>query len=160
MAIQLLIKRPSVYRRPFFISIYSFTSVNISISTSSPTSTPPVNYFNIFSLYYTLYKVKHKWYHLSMTKDIHTTCPIAKTAKLMSDTWTMLIIRDLLKGEMRFSELENSLSGISSRTLTLKLKKLEQAGIVGKSQLHYKLTSSGKKLNKVIVAMESWGKSM
>lgn len=95
-----------------------------------------------------------------MTKDIHTDCPIAKTAKLMSDTWTMLIIRDLLKGDMRFGEIENSLSGISSRTLTLKLKKLELENIIIKSDLHYRLTPSGKKLNKVIVAMESWGKSL
>ena len=95
-----------------------------------------------------------------MTKDIHTDCPVAKTAKLMSDTWTMLIIRDLLKGGMRFGEIEDSLSGISSRTLTLKLKKLEQEGIVVKSQLYYKLTPLGKKLNKVIIAMESWGKSL
>lgn len=90
---------------------------------------------------------------------MQTTCAIAKTAALLSDTWTMLIIRDLLKSPLRFGELETSLDTISSRTLTLKLKKLEQDGIVTKSNLHYTLTPRGKKLKKVIAAMEVWGKS-
>lgn len=95
-----------------------------------------------------------------MTKNIHTNCPVAKTALLLSDAWTMLVIRDLLKGQMRFSELEDSLSGVSSRTLTLKLKKLEEEGVITKNGLHYILTSKGKKLKKVIDAMESWGKTL
>lgn len=95
-----------------------------------------------------------------MVKTFHTNCPIAKTAQLLSDTWTMLIIRDLLKGGLRFSEIEESLEGISSRTLTLKLKKLEEESIVAKSGLLYILTPKGKKLNKIIEAMESWGKKI
>ena len=88
-----------------------------------------------------------------------TTCPVAKTAALLSDTWTMLIIRDLLKKRMRFGELERSLSGISSRTLTLKLKRLEEEGVTNKSETGYALTPQGKKLKKVINAMEAWGKN-
>jgi DNA-binding HxlR family transcriptional regulator len=93
-----------------------------------------------------------------MKKTTDTDCPIAKTATLLSDTWTMLIIRDLLKGKMRFSELEKTLAGISSRTLTLKLKCLESADVVTKSDIYYILTPQGKKLKNVITAMESWGK--
>ena len=93
-----------------------------------------------------------------MSKDKHTNCPIAKTALLLSDTWTMLIIRDLLNGKMRFSELENSLNGISSRTLVVKLKRLEEEGVIGKMDIYYSLTKNGKKLKKVMDAMESWGK--
>jgi len=95
-----------------------------------------------------------------MTKNVHTDCPVAKTAQLLSDTWTMLIIRDLLKSSLRFSELEDSLGSISSRTLTLKLKRLEEESIVIKSNLHYALTPKGKKLKKIIEAMESWGKTI
>ena len=91
---------------------------------------------------------------------MHTNCPIAKTALLLSDTWTMLIIRDLLSNKMRFSELENSLDGISSRTLALKLKRLEEEKIIGKIDFHYFLTKNGKKLKKVMNAMESWGKTL
>lgn len=94
-----------------------------------------------------------------MKPSTHTSCAVSKTATLLSDTWTMLIIRDLLKSPMRFCELERSLVGISTRTLTLKLKRLEKEKIIHKKdELHYGLTPNGKKLKKVIDAMESWGK--
>ena len=94
-----------------------------------------------------------------MKPSTHTSCAVSKTATLLSDTWTMLIIRDLLKSPMRFCELERSLAGISTRTLTLKLKRLEAEKIIHKKdELHYALTPNGKKLKKVIDAMESWGK--
>jgi len=93
-----------------------------------------------------------------MNKKIHQNCPIAKTALLLSDAWTMLIIRDLLHQNMRFCEVESSLEGISSRTLSLKLKRLEEEGIISRLGIYYKLTPKGKKLNKVIKAMEVWGR--
>jgi DNA-binding HxlR family transcriptional regulator len=93
-----------------------------------------------------------------MKGNSHTNCSVAKTATLLSDTWTMLIIRDLLKQKMRFCEIETSLTGISTRTLTLKLKRLEEEGILGKVDLYYVLTSRGKQLKKIINAMELWGK--
>lgn len=95
-----------------------------------------------------------------MSKDLNMKCPVAKTAQLLSDTWTMLIIRDLLKSQMRFLEIEKSLGGISSRTLANKLKRLEEEKIVIKKDLHYSLTSQGKKLQKIIQAMETWGKTL
>ena len=94
-----------------------------------------------------------------MNKSHHTDCPIARVAVLLSDPWTMLIVRDLLKGKMRFSDLERSLSGISSRTLTNKIKHLEGEDIVCKKELHYSLTKKGLKLNKVINAMSEYGKN-
>lgn len=95
-----------------------------------------------------------------MNKKMHTNCPTTKAAMLLSDTWTMLIISYLLKNKMRFCELENSLEGISTRTLALKLKRLEEEDIVSKSDLYYILTKQGKKLKKVLNAMESWGKGI
>jgi DNA-binding HxlR family transcriptional regulator len=86
------------------------------------------------------------------------TCPIAVVATLLSDTWTMLIIRDLLKSKMRFSELERSLVGISSRTLTAKLKNLEEAQVIEKDDTHYTITKQGSQLGKVIDAMAAYGK--
>jgi DNA-binding HxlR family transcriptional regulator len=95
-----------------------------------------------------------------MKSSTHTNCAVSKTATLLSDPWTMLIIRDLLKTKMRFCELERSLEGISTRTLTLKLKRLESESIVTKiDDVHYALTTTGKKLKKVINAMESWGEN-
>ena len=87
-------------------------------------------------------------------------CPIAKVADLLSDSWTMLIIRDLLTSPARFCELERSLSGVSSRTLTLKLKKLVSEQIISKDDVthYYSITKQGKNLGKVIDAMHSYGK--
>ena len=96
-------------------------------------------------------------------KSSHTStalCPVAKVANLLSDSWTMLIIRDLLNSPARFCELERSLSGVSSRTLTLKLKKLADEGIVLKDDAthYYSITDQGKNLGKVIDAMHGYGK--
>ena len=95
-----------------------------------------------------------------MNKERHNNCPVAKVATLLSDPWTMLLIRDLLKGEMRFSDLERSLDGISSRTLTNKIKNLESEEIISKKDLYYSLTKNGMKLKKVIKAMSEYGKSI
>ncbi|MES2224850.1 MAG: helix-turn-helix domain-containing protein [Patescibacteria group bacterium] len=87
-----------------------------------------------------------------------TDCPTAKAASLLSDMWTMLIVRDLLKSPLRFNELLESLEGVSTRTLTLKLKHLEEGGIVRKEDVRYALTPSGTKLGPVIAEMEKYGK--
>ena len=88
----------------------------------------------------------------------HKDCPIAKVATLLSDPWTMLIIRDLLQQkEMRFRDFEHSLEGISSRTLTSKIKNLENEGVVEKNDLYYSITKKGAKLKKVLDAMSACG---
>lgn len=92
-----------------------------------------------------------------MNKKRHSQCPIAKVAILLSDTWTMLIIRDILKKKMRFSDFESSLEGISTRTLTNKLKQLEQEGIIKKEENLYSITSKGSGLDKVIKSMLVYG---
>ncbi len=91
-------------------------------------------------------------------KNTSKICPVAKIAGLLSDPWTILIIRDLLRSQARFSELERSLAGVSSRTLTLKLKKLTDEGIVTKSGLLYSMAKHGERLGDVIRAMEKCGK--
>ena len=58
------------------------------------------------------------------------TCPVCKTAELVCGKWTLLLVRDLAEGRSRFCELERSLSGISPRTLSLRLRGLEEEGIV------------------------------
>ncbi len=86
------------------------------------------------------------------------TCPITKTAALLSDTWTMLIVHSLLEDTKRFCELERDLDGISTRTLTLKLKKLEDEELVQKTdEACYELTEKGKGLKVVERAMRTYG---
>jgi DNA-binding HxlR family transcriptional regulator len=85
-------------------------------------------------------------------------CPVTKTAELLSDTWTILIIHALLQDSKRFCEIERELVGISTRTLTLKLKKLEAEGMIHKSpDGTYQATAKGKGLKTVERAMKTYG---
>lgn len=91
-------------------------------------------------------------------------CPVARTAELIGNKWTPLILRDLALGEMRFSQLERSLAGISPKTLSERLKKLEEAAIVTRCcyaevppRVEYALTAKGTALLPVIETMREFG---
>lgn len=91
-------------------------------------------------------------------KNVDNNCPVQKTAHLLSDMWTMLIFRQLLATGAGFCELERSLEGISPRTLTLKLKKLEAEKLIKKTKNStYELTKKGNGLEIVIDAMRNYG---
>lgn len=92
-------------------------------------------------------------------------CPIAATAKIIGHKWTLLIIRDLMVEERRFSELQRSLEGISPRTLSERLSWLEEQGFVNRKQypeipprVEYSLTTKGRALKPVLEAIESFGR--
>jgi DNA-binding HxlR family transcriptional regulator len=92
------------------------------------------------------------------------SCPVAKTADLIGDSITLLIIRDLAKKPRRFSDLETSFPGVSTRTLTKKLQTLEIEKLITKEKyaefpprVEYSLTKKGKGLVSVIKAMEKYG---
>jgi DNA-binding HxlR family transcriptional regulator len=90
-------------------------------------------------------------------KTAHTSCPITKVAQLLSDTWTMLIMHFLIKGPMGFCELERALDGISTRTLTLKLRKLMEDGLIKKTKEGtYTTTDKGKGIRLVENAMKRY----
>lgn len=92
------------------------------------------------------------------------TCPIEMTVEIIGDSCTLLIIRDLLSGPKRFGALHALLSGVSSRTLTNKLKALEACGIVSRKEfsekpprVEYELTKKGKDLGPVADAIRKYG---
>ncbi len=98
-------------------------------------------------------------------KDICKDCPVAKTADLLGDSFSILIVRDLLVKPQRYGELETSLSGVSSRTLCNKLKLLEHEGLVTRKEykthppkVEYKLTRKGEAFHGVLDAMRAYGK--
>jgi len=77
----------------------------------------------------------------------------------------MLVIRDLLEGTRRFSQLRSSLAGISPKTLTDRLRELEQHGLVERvmyaeipPRVEYTLTQKGRTLEPVISALAAWGR--
>lgn len=81
-------------------------------------------------------------------------CPVSQVVMVLSDTWTMLILHYLFEGPKRFCDLERSLEGISTRTLTLKLSKLIDDQMVLKdTNGQYTLTQKGKGLKVVEKAM-------
>ena len=91
-------------------------------------------------------------------------CPIAKTADIIGNKWTPLIVRDLAKGQKRFSELERSLSGISPKTLSERLKRLEEGALIDRHcfaevppRVEYTLTEKGVALLPVIESMRTFG---
>lgn len=94
----------------------------------------------------------------------HLGCPVARTAQIMGNKWTPLILRDLADGHRRFSELERSLVGISPKTLSERLRKLEESSVVKRTcyaevppRVEYELTDKGHALLPVIESMRQFG---
>ncbi len=92
------------------------------------------------------------------------SCPVCRTADIVCAKWTLLLIRDLSEGHTRFCELERSLAGISPRTLSLRLRALEDEGIVERQtfpevppRVEYALTEKGLALLPIVEDMRDYG---
>ncbi len=98
--------------------------------------------------------------------DSHdSVCPVLTTARIVSGKWTLLILRDLAEGPCRFGELERSLAGISPRTLSIRLRALEEEGIVERHEyaempprVVYRLSPKGLHLVPIVEAMRDYGR--
>jgi DNA-binding HxlR family transcriptional regulator len=95
---------------------------------------------------------------------VDDSCPVCLTADIVCAKWTLLLIRDLAEGRSRFCELERSLTGISPRTLSLRLRALEEEGIVERisfpevpPRVEYALTDKGRDLLPIIDDMRRYG---
>jgi DNA-binding HxlR family transcriptional regulator len=90
-------------------------------------------------------------------------CPVAKSAEIIGDPWSILIVRDLLLGSSRFSSLQRGLPRISPTVLNTRLKELEDRGVITKRRLNgrrgyaYHLTAAGRELSAVVEALAVWG---
>jgi DNA-binding HxlR family transcriptional regulator len=100
-----------------------------------------------------------------MSATSNSRCPVCRTAEVISGKWTLLVIRDLAAGSSRFCELERSLEGISPRTLSLRLRALEEQDIVERRtypevppRVEYALTEKGRALVPLIEDMRSYGR--
>jgi DNA-binding HxlR family transcriptional regulator len=101
---------------------------------------------------------------LKMSAESNSRCPVCRTADVVCGKWTLLVIRDLADGRRRFCELERSLEGISPRTLSLRLRALEEEGIVARHtfpevppRVEYALTEKGEALVPLIEDMRRYG---
>jgi DNA-binding HxlR family transcriptional regulator len=91
-------------------------------------------------------------------------CPIARSLEVVGDRWTLLIIRDLLRGKRRYQELLESLAGISTNLLAERLRRLEDEGIITRRyysdrppRTEYVLTEKGESLGAVLDSLSQWG---
>jgi DNA-binding HxlR family transcriptional regulator len=98
-------------------------------------------------------------------KPVHDeTCSVAACAEIIGAKWTALLVHDLSEGPRRFSELEHSCAGISPRTLSERLRALEDEGIVQRRsypesppRVEYELTAKGEALLPIISEMRTYG---
>jgi DNA-binding HxlR family transcriptional regulator len=95
-----------------------------------------------------------------------SVCPIASSARLLGDRWTLVILRDLADGPTRFSELESASGGISPRTLADRLRQMESQGLIDREsfreippRVQYSLTPKGLATLPVIEALRSFGEN-
>ncbi len=90
-------------------------------------------------------------------------CPVAHALGVVGDRWSLLIVRDLLRKPLRFTDLLGYLSDITPKWLMLRLRKLEEAGVVEREkrqdrrEVWYKLTPEGYDLRPVVEALWIWG---
>ena len=91
-------------------------------------------------------------------------CPVETTLSLISDKWTVIILRDLLTGTKRFNELMRSVTGITQKVLTSHLRNMESNGPLIRKvyaevppRVEYTLTETGYSLKPILDAMYAWG---
>jgi DNA-binding HxlR family transcriptional regulator len=96
---------------------------------------------------------------------LRSPCAVACTLDLVGDKWSLLVVRDLLRGSATYGDLQSSREGIPTNILADRLKKLEAAQLIAKSayQQHpvrytYELTAKGRDLSDVLGALVRWGK--
>ncbi len=92
-------------------------------------------------------------------------CPVELVIELISGKWKLLILRELMSGTKRFSQLQRSIPGITQKMLTKQLRELEKAGLVKRKvypevppRVEYSLTELGRSLEDIFNAMHRWGK--
>lgn len=86
----------------------------------------------------------------------HMECSVAKSADLVGDPWSLVIVRDALLGVTRFEDFHRRL-GTPRATLTQRLRSLVDSGILEKVDGEYRLTPKGRALRPVIITLMRWG---
>lgn len=101
-----------------------------------------------------------------MSRNVRTYdhfCVIARALERVGDRWSLLVLRDLLTGTKRFTDLMDRLGGITPKTLSRRLRELTDAGLVvadrrpGRREVWYRLTQAGVELGPVVDALSGWG---
>lgn len=98
------------------------------------------------------------------SRKFSDACGIARSLEVIGERWALLVVRELVFGPKRFTDLRNGLNGISQNVLSQRLRDLEAAGVVRRTLLGppastqaYELTPAGQALEPVLIAMSRWG---
>lgn len=99
-----------------------------------------------------------------MSKRYDQYCPVCHALGLVGERWSLLIVRELLRGPKRYTDLVSGLPGIGTNILAARLRELEQGGILRKRRLPppaastvYELTEYGAELEEALYALARWG---
>lgn len=101
--------------------------------------------------------------HFRVMADYGQFCPVALGAEIFAERWTPLILRELLMGGRRFSDIQRGVPRMSRNLLTQRLHSLRSSGIIeqlpadGGHGFEYRLTTAGRELSTVIDALGTWG---
>jgi len=91
-------------------------------------------------------------------------CPVACTLDVLGDKWSLLVVRDLMRGKKRYAEFAESPEGIPTNILADRLKRLAHKGVIRSHRysahpprVEYALTAKGEDLRPIVRAMAEWG---
>lgn len=97
-------------------------------------------------------------------KSYKQYCPVAHALDLIGDRWALLVVRELMLGQRRYTDLADALPGIGTNILATRLRNLEAAGVIRRTKLPppaavtvYELTADGRALDDVLHALARWG---
>jgi DNA-binding HxlR family transcriptional regulator len=91
-------------------------------------------------------------------------CPVAQAAEVLTERWTLLVVRELLMGSTRFNELQRGVPRMSSSLLSKRLRELERSGLITREPLQgergnaYRLTPAGEALGPLVVGLGTWSR--
>jgi DNA-binding HxlR family transcriptional regulator len=94
-------------------------------------------------------------------KSFGQFCPLAQATQLLCERWTLLVVRELVAGSTRFSDLQRGVPLMSPTLLSARLKQLTAAGVVSRSgnkgKYSYELTEAGQELTPIVQLLGAWG---
>jgi DNA-binding HxlR family transcriptional regulator len=98
------------------------------------------------------------------TRPQRSRCPVSCTLDVLGDRWSLLVVRDLMRGKRRFAEFLQSPEGVPTNILSDRLKRLLEAGVIESRRysdrpprVEYLLTEKGEALRPIMRAMVDWG---
>src|SRR5271167_1726439 len=97
------------------------------------------------------------------TRTYHQICPVARALDVIGERWALLVVRELLLGPKRFTDLRAGMPNLSPDVLSQRLRELEQAGVLRRDRLPppiasqvYELTDWGRELEPVVLGLGRW----